>query len=384
MKQTADVVIIGGGLIGCASAYYTARRGSRVVLLERGQLGEGASGACEGFISLQSKRPGRPLDMARRSADIYAQLSEELDADIQYDQSGGLTVLERESELVEGAALADRLRRVGLAAEVLWGKQVRQVAPALTRELAGAVYCPTEARVDPLRVLLGFADGARRHGARIRAGVSVEAILCQGERVVGVRTSTGTWSCACVVNAAGAWAPALVAPLGLRLPLRPRRGQVIVTERAATLLRPFVLSAWYITAKLADTAGDGRITAAAVGQTRDGNFLVGGTREFVGEDVRNTTDALRDIMACALRLLPALRELSIVRAFAGLRPHSDSGEPIIGHGDGPQGLIVAAGHGGDGVALAPVTGRMVASLACGSWHDAGAWACDENVAERQI
>ncbi|MFQ5809467.1 MAG: NAD(P)/FAD-dependent oxidoreductase [Armatimonadota bacterium] len=384
MKQTADVVIIGGGLMGCASAYYTARCGMRVVLLERGQLGEGASGACEGFISLQSKRPGAPLDMARRSADIYAGLTAELDTDIEYDPSGGLTALEREDELAEGATLADRLRRAGLTAELLQGDELRQVAPALAPHLAGAVYCPDEARVGPLRVLFAFADGARRHGARICAGVSAERILCERGRVTGVQTPSGAWSSPRVVDAAGAWAPGLAAPLGVHLPLRPRRGQVIVTEQAPALLRPFLLSASYISAKLAPHTGNGRITAAAVAQMRDGNFLIGGTREFVGDDVRNSPDALRDIMSCAVRLVPALRELSIIRAFAGLRPHSDSGEAIIGHVDGLEGLIVAAGHGGDGVALAPVTGQMVASLASESLDDPTTPICEQNGAEMQI
>jgi sarcosine oxidase subunit beta len=140
---------------------------------------------------------------------------------------------------------------------------------------------------------------------------------------------------------------------------------VIITEAAPSMLRPFLLSASYISAKLAPSAGNGRITAAAIAQTRDGNFLIGGTREFVGDDVANAPDALRDIMACALRLVPSLRELSIVRAFAGLRPHSDSGEPIIQRIDSPDGLLIASGHGGDGVALAPLTGQLVASLEFG-------------------
>jgi sarcosine oxidase subunit beta len=356
----------------------------RVVLLERGQLGEGASGACEGFISLQSKRPGAPLDMARRSADIYAGLTAELDADMEYDRSGGLTVLEREEELAEGTALAGRLRRAGMAAELLQGDDLRRLAPALTPHVAGAVYCPDEARVDPLRVLFAFADGARRCGTEVFANAAVDEILCEGDRVAGVRTASGTWSCPCVVNAAGAWAPELLAPLGVELPIRPRRGQVMVTEQVPALLHPFFLSASYISAKLAPDTGTGRITAAAVAQMRDGNFLIGGTREFVGEDVRNSPDALRDIMACAVRLLPALRELSIIRAFAGLRPHSDSGEPVIGPVDGLKGLIVAAGHGGDGVALAPVTGQMVASLASGSPLDPPVRPCHRNGAEMQI
>ncbi len=384
MKKIADVVIVGGGLIGCASAYYLARRGMGVVLLERGQVGEGASGACEGFISLQSKRPGRPLEMARRSAEMYAGLSAELDADIEYDAWGGLTVLEREDELREGAALAERLQGAGLAAELLQGRDVGQIAPALTDRLAGAVYCPSEARVDPLRLLFAFADAARRHGADIRPGVAVEGILCERGRVTGVGTACGTWSCGCVVNAAGAWAPQLVAPLGVRLPIRPRRGQVIVTERAPELLRPFLLSASYISAKLTPAVGSGRIIAAAIAQTRTGNFLIGGTREFVGEDVNNSPEALREIMAHALRLLPGLGGVSLVRAFAGLRPHSDSGEPILSRLSAPDGLILAAGHGGDGVALAPITGRIVASLVSQGSCGMPVSPCDNHATEMQI
>ncbi len=371
MKKIADVIIAGGGLIGCASAYYMARRGMRVVLMERGVLGEGASGACEGFISLQSKRSGKPMTMARRSAEMYAGLADELETEIDYKPSGGLTVLESEEELAEGRALVERLETAGLEAELLNGEEVREVAPALASGLEGAVYCPAEAHVYPLRVLFGFADGARRHGAEILSGVEVEEIVREGDRVTGVRTASGTWSCGCVVNAAGAWAPRLVAPLGIELPIRPRRGQVLVTERAPEMLDPFLLSASYITAKLGPSTGDGRITAGAIAQAQSGNFLIGGTREFVGEDVGNSPEAMRDIMACAVRLVPALRDLSIVRCFAGLRPHSDSGEPIVARAEGIEGLIIAAGHGGDGVALAPVTGQMVASLAADETADMG-------------
>jgi len=178
--------------------------------------------------------------------------------------------------------------------------------------------------------------------------------------VTGVETSRGAIGCAVAVNAAGPWAQEVAAWVGLHLEIRPQRGQVLVTEKAPRLLGPFVLSGGYAAAKLEEQSE--RPAELATAQLASGNVLLGSTREFAADQVGTTPDALGSIAQEARRLLPGLGDLAVIRSFAGLRPYRPGGEPMVACAQEPLGFIVAAGHGGDGVALAPGTGRRVPQL----------------------
>ena len=366
MNKSTDVIVVGGGVIGTSVAYYAAKAGKKVTLFDRGDIAAGTSGACDGFIILQSKNPGPHLELALQSAAMYRTLSAELDYDLEYMPCGGMVVAETEkqAELLRG--LIKKQQAAGLSVELLPIKEARESEPLLADDLWGAAYCKDDAQVNPIRVAQGFAQAARRLGAQIQSGVDVNGLVVENGRVCGVQTNEGVMKAEIVVNAAGVWAPELVAPYGLELPIKPRRGQILVTEPLPTMLRHVLLCACYLIAKyhpeeLDLTDRQHRLgVGLAVEQTAHGGLLIGSTREFVGFDRRTTLAGIEAVARHAKRILPALAGVNIIRAFSGLRPHTPTGLPILGPVDELPGLIMAAGHEGDGIALAPVTGKMIA------------------------
>ena len=239
----------------------------------------------------------------------------------------------------------------------------------LAEHLVGAAFSPQDGDVNPIELNLGFAGAARRLGAEILLETEVTGIILNHGRVSGVETTRGPFHAPVVVNAAGAWAPVIGKRVGLDLPIRPRRGQLMVTEPVAPYVAKGMLSASYITAKYhADKLKESKSRAVRLGvglslsQTQKGNIIIGGTREFVGYDVQNTRDGIQSVLKNAVRLVPGLGPIHIIRTMGGLRPYTPDGLPLIGYVNGLEGYFMAAGHEGDGIALSPVTGKIVADL----------------------
>lgn len=365
--HTSDVVIIGGGVIGTAIAYYLSKQGIRATLLERKDVCSGTSGACDKAISLQSKNPGPHLALALESAAMYDELGEELECDLEYKQGGGMIAIENTSQLSIIANFVERQKKSGLAVDLLSGEEARRRQPALSPHLVAATYCAADAEVNPLKVTFGYARAARRRGAIIKTGEEVRDIIAERGKVAGVVTAGGYYKTKVVVNAAGVYAPLIGRMVGIEIPIRPRRGQIIVTEAVPPLIHGDLWSARYIVAKYnpelirqEDPEAADLGVGMAVGQTHDGTLLIGGTREFTGYDAKTTPEALSAILRHAAAIVPALRQIHVIRAFAGLRPYTADGLPILGPVDGLQGFIMAAGHEGDGIALAPITGKVIA------------------------
>lgn len=366
MLDKADVIVIGGGVIGTAAAYYCAKAGRKVILVERDSIAGGTSGACDGFIILQSKNPGPHLEMALASAGLYRTLADELNYDIEYRLSGGMIVIETESQAALMREITAKQQQYGLPVKLLPINEAGRLEPLLAPDLWGAAYCSSDAQVNPILVAQGFAYGAARLGADIRQGVAVSGLIMANGRVVGVDTPSGPIYADYVVAACGAWTTVLLAPYGIQLDITPRRGQILVTEPMPPMLTSVLLCACYLTAKfrpheldcasLHNCLGVG----LAVEQAANGAFLLGSTREFVGFDRKTTVEGIRAVAAHVTRILPKLAGINVIRSFAGLRPHTPDGLPVIGPVPEIAGLIIAAGHEGDGIALAPVTGMKVA------------------------
>ncbi|KKM10778.1 FAD-dependent oxidoreductase [Clostridiales bacterium PH28_bin88] len=369
----AETVIIGGGAIGTSIAYYLARQGREVLLVERADLAAGSSGACDKAVILQSKNPGLHLQLALKSAAIYPALGDELGADLEYSRDGGMIVIETEEELAVMRDFVRRQQEIGLSVDLLDREEALTRQPALSRHIVGATHSAMDAEVNPINLTLAFARAARRLGARIALGTNVTGILTEQGRVTGVVTDRGEIRARQVVNCAGAYAPEVGRMVGLEIPIKPRRGQILVSEPVPKLIHGDILSAKYIVAKH-NPALVARATGKAarmgvglsLGQTHSGNLLIGATREFVGYDRGTTYGALTAIATNAVRLVPAIKHINLIRTFAGLRPYTPDGLPILGPVPEIKGFYMAAGHEGDGVALAPVTGMLMAEcLAAG-------------------
>jgi len=371
MTNRYDTIIIGGGVIGTSIAFHLAKRKQKVLLIEKNDLASGASGSCDQQIILQSKNPGIHLKLALASAELYPEIAEELDHAIEYKPSGGMILIETPEEMQIMRDFVNRQRQTGLQVEILPRKEVVKRQPGLAEHLVGATYSPQDAEVNPMEVTLGFAKAAKKHGTEVLLETEVTDLLMHHHVVEGVSTGKEKFYTDTVINAAGAWAPEIGKMAGLNLPITPRRGQIVITEPVAPFLKHVMLSAQYIVAKFhpdilkhASSRARQLGVGLALSQSKKGNLLIGATREFAGYDTRVTYDGMKEILNNAARLVPPLKDINIIRVMAGLRPYTPDGLPLIGRVDGIEGLFLAAGHEGDGIALSPVTGKVVSDLIC--------------------
>ena len=362
-----EVAVVGGGIIGTSIAYFLAKEGKKVVLLERDHLACEASGACDGLIMLQTKSPGVQLDLAIKSVKMFDELAGELDYPIEYQRRGGMIVVERDEELETMRRFVHSRRQAGLDVDILGNEEARRLEPALSSHIAGATYCSSEGQVNPIYMTFAFAMAAKKLGARICTGTEVLSIGMDDGRIRSVSTNLSDVKTDLVVNAAGAYAPLIGLMAGMTIPIEPRRGQLVVTERSPPLIGRGLLDARYILSKSSsDTPSAGADTidrlsgGLALEQTATGNVIIGSTREFVGYNKETTPDGITAIVKHSTRIVPRLKTLCAIRAFAGLRPYTPDKLPIIDLLDRPEGFLIAAGHEGDGIALAPITGKIVA------------------------
>lgn len=366
---SAEVVVIGGGVIGTSIAYHLAREGAEVMIVEADDLASGASGACDGFLFLQSKQPGTHLELARESLALYPELADDLDVDIEYNRCGSLVLARTADELKALKAGVKKMKTAGLDVEMVTEAELKKLAPAISEGVKGASLCKDDAQVNPTLLTLGLAKKAGDLGSTILINCKVENIVIMNERVRELRTSVGSIHTRKVVCAAGVGSNQIGKMAIIDIPVMPRKGQILVTEPVDRILEHIVADFDYLTAKTgAEEGGQKDEEAKRLGlgftaeQTRSGNILLGSTREFTGFDAETTTEAINAIAKNAIEVMPRIKDLDVIRSFAGLRPYSPDGLPILGTVKGIKGFYLATGHSGDGVSLAPITGKLMAEL----------------------
>lgn len=361
-----DVLIIGGGIIGCSIAYYLAKEGIETVVVEEDDIASGTSGACDGFIFLQSKPPGINLELALTSARLYENLSAELGCELEYRKCGGMVVAENQQELTYLEDLAKRQDRHGLKVQVLSAKEARSKVPQLAPHITGASFCPEDAQVNPILTSFAFSKAAQNKGARIITGTAVKEmeIIEKGQEtwVIKVVTNQGKIKANMIINTAGIDAAQIARMIQVDLPITPRRGQILVTEPLPRILDCLITNVSYISSKSSIDTDVSQQTGVTFEQTESGNLLIGSTREFVGYNKNTSYEGLTTIARNAAELMPQCASLNVIRSFAGLRPTTPDNLAILGPLNGVKNVIIASGHGGDGIALAPITGKLMAEL----------------------
>lgn len=376
MKHTFDVVVIGGGIIGLSSAYYLLSSGKKVALIEKNHIGSGASGACDDMILLQSKKPGVLLEMAMESLNLYRNLSQELKIDIEFETRGGMIFIENQQQLEVMEPYIKKQRSYGLDVHLIEKRDVKKRHPFATDAVIASTYSDKDSQVNPLKVMRGFLGRSLGMGLELR----------KQTRITELSRKNGCWNIKCdqgvplesqcVVNAAGAWAADIGKLVGIDIPIVPQKGQIVVTEKIPTLGQENIWSAEYIVSKLLpelmktwDELTRKIGLGFAFSQTHEGNYLIGSTRELGIFDKRTDFVALNVLIKQAMKFFPILKNINVIRCFAGLRPAVSDGTAIISEVADRQGFYIAAGHGGDGIALAPITGKLIAKLING--EDAG-------------
>ncbi|AYF26917.1 MULTISPECIES: NAD(P)/FAD-dependent oxidoreductase [Micromonospora] len=359
----ADIVVVGAGMTGAACAYYAARAGLTVTVVDRAGVASGTTGAGEGNILLSDKAPGPELSLALHSAELWDELGEALGkAQIELENKGGLVVAASATELNALKAFAERQRAAGVDARYVASHELPIYEPHLASHLAGAMHYPQDMQVQPM---LAAAHLLRTAGVTVLTGTRVVDFVRDAAGAIrGVRTDRGLLSTRAVVNAAGVWAGEVAAAAGAELPVLPRRGFVLVTQPLPALVRHKVYAADYV-ANVERSTADLQISPVVEG-TRAGTILIGSSREHVGFNPTMSLRAIRKLAAGAIGLFPILGGVSAIRAYRGFRPYSPDHLPTIGADPTVPGLYHAAGHEGAGIGLAPATGHAIAALLTGS------------------
>jgi glycine oxidase len=350
MRRNPDVLVIGGGVIGCAIAHAVAGSGRSVLLVDRGDLGGEASSAAAGVLAVASggEADGPGLALRRASLERFAPLVEALQTEtgieVEYEPTGVLELCLTEDDEAEAAARIVRRRAQGFRVERLDARALRGEAPGANPTAGAAVLFADDARVSPARLVAALAAAAGARGAELVAGAAVLGAERAGDRIARVRVGAQWVIPETVVLAAGAWAAHVpgIAP-GLRV--QPARGQMLALRPSAPLCCR-VLS-----------YEDGYLVPC-----RGGEVLLGATVEHVGFKKAVTPGGLGALTAKLGALAPAALDAPVVRQWAGLRPFAPDGGPILGRPPGTTNLILTCGHHRNGILLAPITAEVVTSL----------------------
>lgn len=347
------VVVIGAGVMGCASALALAKRGARVTLLERAVPGAEASSAAAGILGAQAESHEAPAlrEMFVRARDEYAAWAETLEAEtgiaVGHRVSGLLHVARDAEERETLAALVVTQRGEGLRAEWLDATEARRVEPELRADTAGAAYYPDDAQVDPPALLRALVAAVSRAGVLVKAGTVVHRVLVEGDACIGVLLDEGKLLADATVLAAGSWS-SLVPGVPSAVPaVKPARGQMVLLEERPPRVRTILFAhSGYVVPR-----GDGRV-------------LCGSTLEFVGFRREVTAGGVLGILTSAIDLAPGLAEAQVSTFWNSFRPYSSIDAPLMGASPLP-GFFLATGHHRNGILLAKVTGDAVANAILG-------------------
>jgi D-hydroxyproline dehydrogenase subunit beta len=362
-----DVIVVGAGIVGTACARELTVRGVRVMLVDRGEVSSGTTGLGEGNVLAADKDEGAELDLTRAGLAVFDEL-DELIGDAARIRRKGALIVHTDEETWDGEpARVERLLAYGLRCGLIDAADVRELEPELTGPIVGAAWFPDDIQCDPRAIARALAREARAGGAEVRTGTEVETISVHDGRVLGVRLVTGELlPGGAVVLAAGAWSRRLAETADLDLPLEPRWGQLarLETPRSGPPpIRRKVVDASYLRSVVSPDAGL-QITTV-VETTWDGDVLVGSSRARRGFDTSVDPAVSAAMVERAARLAPVVRDLPIAEAWAGLRPWLPDHLPAIGPSRAVRGLWVATGHEGAGIALGPITGRLIAEAYTG-------------------
>jgi glycine oxidase len=349
MAEHSDLLVIGGGVIGLTTAYFVAREGVRVTVVDQGEMGQESSWAGAGILPPGNPDQARtPLDQLRaQSARMFPQLSAELrertGIDNGYVRSGGL-------EFVAGApeAAEQEWRGEGIVCERLDEPASRALEPALAAGLGAAFFLPDMAQVRNPRHVKALVAACQAAGVRFLPGCPVHRLERAGRQLQGVQTASGRLHAGRYLLAAGAWSGLLINDLGLQCGIQPVRGQIVLLSTGDSLFHRILMRGpCYLVPR------------------PDGRVLLGSTEETVGFRKQTTAEAVQGLLAFGISLVPALAAARLERAWSGLRPGSPDGLPFLGAVPGLDNLFIAAGHFRAGIQLSPATALVLKELLLG-------------------
>lgn len=363
----SDIVIIGGGIIGASISYYCAKAGLDVTVLEKNELASGTSSRCDGNILAIDKDPGFDSQMSLESQKLVHQLHKELELPFEYRRLGSILVCENDNEMEAAQRWVQQQQDAGLEFKMLDRQDLRDESPYLADDLYGGLECNTDSTVNPYMLTYSLFHSAKKLGAKIYEHTEVLDIHKKEDEDFKIETSRGIFTAKKVVNACGVWAPVIGEMLDIDIPIYPRKGQLIVASRQQPVGLRKVMEFGYLISKFGGERQVDPITekygvALVFEPTQSQNFLIGSSREFAGYDTKVNHIVNQYIANRAIRFYPGMGDMTMIRSYAGLRPWTEDHLPFISKVEEVPGFYIAAGHEGDGISLAAITGKVMEEM----------------------
>ncbi|HOI24330.1 MAG TPA: FAD-binding oxidoreductase [Caldisericia bacterium] len=359
MKNSAGVVIVGGGVIGCSIAYELAKRNVKdIVLLEKNSLASGATGRCGAGVR-QQWGTEMNLKLSIGSVKRFETLQEELDYahDIEFEQSGYFMPAYTEKQVEQFKKNVALQRKYGLNVEWLTPEEAPRIVPIVnTKGLLAATFHQKDGHLNPFHVTFAYAQAAKRLGVEICCHTELKEVFTENGKISGVLTSQGKISCDILINASGGWSQEVGLMAGVAIPTYSERHQILITEPYEALFKPMVMSFYHNFYTQQEPNG-----AIIMG--------IGDPNEPKGFNMDHTLSFARKCSQLVTEVLPPLKNARMIRQWSGMYNMSPDKTPIIGEAPQLKGFYMACGFSGHGFMIAPVTSTLIAQMICGEALD---------------
>ena len=355
MKKQANIVIIGGGVIGASIAYNLAEKGMQdIVVLEKNYIASGSTGSCGAGIRQQWGTKMNCL-LSRKSMEIFENMNEILDTkrDIELKQGGYLLLAFSQKELDQFKENIKLQHKYDIPSQLLTVQEALDIVPQLNTEgITGAAFCPTDGHANPFRVNQAYVEAAERKGVKFYTYTEAKDIVVKNGKIKKVVTDKGEIATNRVVNAAGGFSKEVGQMAGIDIPTKSERHEILVTEQVNPILKPMVMSFSY---------------NIYCQQTPDGSFVMGygDPNEPASHNIKASWQFLEEMSKKATNLLPFLKKVRVIRQWAGLYNVTPDAQPILDESDEVEGYFMAVGFSGHGFMIAPMTGILMAEMITG-------------------
>lgn len=371
MSKTYDVVVIGAGVIGTSCAYHLVKKGLTVALVEKNDIARGTSSHCDAAALIVDKQPGVDAALGYASIQRFKELRDELSYDFEFTNRGSMYVCESEQEMEIATKFAKDLSKDGYRVYTLSPSELVEREPFIAKDLAGGIYSDECCGLNPFKLCFAFVEAVKGKGLDVYPRTSVMDIkLNDKKEVEAVETTSGTLLTRKVVNCCGVWAPEIGKMVGVEIPIIPRKGVILISGASFQFCNQKVQEFGYMLSKFAieckrDPLVEKYGVAFTIEPSEGNNVLVGSSRNFAGYGIDAEIDIIQTIAKRAVRFYPILKELNCIRSYAGVRPFMEEHLPLITEVEEVPGYYIAAGHEGDGISMAPSTGRLISEMLTG-------------------